>query len=219
MTDMPRDAAEAKPVVSTGAAGEIGMFDAAVRQAVVDGERSKGTVGKLLHELGARRTLFPALITAYAAGHISGRPRLTAFSRQSLAALLVGGIVSEASKRILGRTRPQDGADPDRWGATHDKSAAFPSGHATNVLAVLTVAADHRGVSPVTAAGAVAGVAILWSRMTSDRHWATDILAGMAIGFLAAKTIRYYDPGTAHRRSKSDHLLETESGDHAGHRL
>lgn len=196
---MPRDAAETKPLASTASVDEIGMFDAAVRQAVFDGEHSGGTVGKLLHELGARRTLFPALITAYAAGHISGRPRLTAFSRHSLAALLVGGVVSEASKWILGRTRPQDGADPDCWGATHDKSAAFPSGHATNVLAVLTVAADHRGVSPVTAAGAAAGVAILWSRMTSDRHWATDILAGMALGFLAAKTVRRYDPGAVPR--------------------
>ena len=196
---MPRDAPETKPIASTTSFDEIGLFDTAVRQAVVDGGRSEGAVGKVLHELGARRTLFPALITAHAVGHISGRPRLAAFSRHSLAALVVGGVVSEASKRILGRTRPQDGGDPDGWNATHGKQAAFPSGHATNVLAVLTVAADHHGVSPVTAGGTAAGVAILWSRMTSDRHWATDILAGMAIGFLAARTVCRYAQGTVPR--------------------
>lgn len=65
----------------------------------------------------------------------------------------------------------------------------MPSGHATSVWAVATVIADRTDNGFVDAA--CYGVATLTSlsRIYVDRHWASDVLIGSAIGYFTAKKV------------------------------
>lgn len=69
-------------------------------------------------------------------------------------------------------------------------SASFPSGHAMNAVAIygfvaVLIARDWRGTGRIAAAAVtVIAVAIGAARVGLQLHWATDVLAGYAIGAL-----------------------------------
>jgi membrane-associated phospholipid phosphatase len=166
----------------------VGKIDNAARHRVADDADVPPLLVKMLHEAGFRWILIPILAMLWAAGYKTGRPGLARGSSQSLVALVIGGALGEVVKRATGRARPQDNADPGCWDATHGKRAA-PSGHAVNVLTVATALADRRGMSPITALGAAAALTIAWSRMSIEKHWASDMLAGASIGCMTARAV------------------------------
>ena len=69
-------------------------------------------------------------------------------------------------------------------------STSFPSGHTTVAFAAATVyAMEYRDIPfiPVLAYSAASLIGI--SRITENRHWATDVLAGAALGFLTGRQV------------------------------
>jgi membrane-associated phospholipid phosphatase len=88
------------------------------------------------------------------------------------------------AKEIFDRVRPPGGLDHE--------STSFPSGHATTASAVLVTVAytmwRERLLPPAGAVllGAVGPISIAWSRIRIDEHWATDVLAGWALGLMVA---------------------------------
>jgi membrane-associated phospholipid phosphatase len=121
------------------------------------------------------------------------------------AALTVVGV----SKLAFGRARPFVAHDPTSWrfmrGVTGSGYQSFPSGHtaaafaaASALAAELTAARPSlrwtAGV-PLYLGAATAG----WSRMFDDRHWATDVAAGAAIGTVSGLAVARWHrtrPGT-----------------------
>ena len=69
-------------------------------------------------------------------------------------------------------------------------SSSFPSGHTTVAFAAATVYAmeyrDHP-IIPIISYSAAALIGI--SRVTENRHWATDVLAGAALGYLTGRQV------------------------------
>ena len=95
-------------------------------------------------------------------------------SLRTVDALIVSTITAEALKSVTHEKRP-DGTD--------DKS--FPSGHAT---AAFTVAAMQAHYHPRQALLWYAGAtAIGASRVTLDRHYTHDVIAGAALGYFSAQ--------------------------------
>ncbi len=89
-------------------------------------------------------------------------------------ALIVSTITAEALKNVTHEKRP-DGSDFE----------SFPSGHAT---AAFTVAAMQAHYHPRQALLWYAGAAaISASRVTLDRHYTHDVLAGAALGYFSAQ--------------------------------
>ena len=95
-------------------------------------------------------------------------------SLRTVDALIVSTLVAEGLKTVTHEKRP-DGTD--------DKS--FPSGHAT---AAFTVAAMQAHYHPKQALLWYAGAtAIGASRVTLDRHYTHDVIAGAALGYFSAQ--------------------------------
>ena len=142
----------------------------------------------------------------YTYGRILNKPRVADLGLHSTEALVLGGQLAYVMKGMVGRARPY--VDTDN---PHDYSflrgfrqgtdyRAFPSGHAISAFAAAaaftseakrgwgTKAAWIVGTVLYTGAGAVA-----WSRMYDNKHWATDVLTGAAIGtFTGLKVVHYH---------------------------
>jgi membrane-associated phospholipid phosphatase len=126
-------------------------------------------------------------------GTLADRRNDQVAGRTATQSLLAASLVTGALKFTLGRARPYVTADTNSrdfklnrgWG--NDAYRSMPSGHSTAAFAFATALSKERarvrGKSAsfdAMAYGSATLVAL--SRMMLDKHWASDILAGSAIG-------------------------------------
>jgi membrane-associated phospholipid phosphatase len=108
-------------------------------------------------------------------------------AQAQIATTALGG----AMKRIVGRERPNG-----------TNSHSFPSGHSYSWFAMATVVERHYGLpvaAPVFALWALTGT----SRIANDTHYAGDVVAGAALGYLVARaTVRVNDEPQAERGAR-----------------
>ena len=106
--------------------------------------------------------------------------------------LLINSIVTDQLKISFQRHRPNTGNPYNTfdWRSGPKLNKSFPSAHTSNIFTTATVFATQykttKWVPPV--AYAVATLIGL-SRIYDNAHWASDVLAGAAIGFLSAKAM------------------------------
>ncbi len=139
----------------------------------------------------------------YGAGRLAGNDGLARMGLHEFEALMVGGAATGAIKYLAGRARPY--RDPDHpydfqlgRGFESTDFQSFPSGHTTSAFAMAASTAAElshwwpNGVwvaAPVLYFGAAA---VGLSRMYDNKHWATDVMTGAAIGtFAGIKVVRY----------------------------
>jgi len=83
-------------------------------------------------------------------------------------------LIAEGLKALVKEKRPD--------ASSHD---SFPSGHATAAFAVATVESQwHPKEAPLWYLGATL---ISYSRVSLDRHYTQDVLAGAALGYVTAR--------------------------------
>lgn len=104
----------------------------------------------------------------------------------------VGAVV--VVKEIFGRARPDQGQ-----GASHfspfSSNDSFPSGHAAVSFATAAVFADRfEQPVPLIAYGLASAVAL--SRVYSDKHFASDVVAGGALGWIIGKALSARHPAS-----------------------
>ena len=97
-------------------------------------------------------------------------------------------------KGLFQRKRPfeSDPLDPNWWGGPFDgfHHNSFPSGHTSVVFAAAAVLGSYYkdkkwvGITSYTLAGLVA-----ISRNYDDKHWASDVVAGAALGYSIGKLV------------------------------
>jgi membrane-associated phospholipid phosphatase len=111
-----------------------------------------------------------------------------------LAALVTSGVVVNLLKWGLGRARPSlsDGSAPFDFApiATSAGWASFPSGHATTIVAMAAAVGflwpRHRLIFLSLAVWVAA------SRVMVGAHWASDVVAGIALGAATAYALRLW---------------------------
>jgi membrane-associated phospholipid phosphatase len=90
----------------------------------------------------------------------------------ALLALVPANLAVEGLKRAVNRTRPD--------GEHKRSNASFPSSHAANAAAIAWILARRwRRLAPVFWALALT---VAWSRVYLNRHYLSDVVAGIAIG-------------------------------------
>ena len=153
----------------------------------------------------------------YLYGRLAKKPDLADFGWHGTEAVVLANGVTGLLKGVLGRSRPfvSNATNPRdfRLGGgfrTTDRQS-FPSGHTTTAFAAAAaVTSEVRRlrpkalpyVAPVMYGGAaVVGL----SRMYHDKHWASDVALGAAIGtFSGLKVVRY---SHAHPDNKIDRII------------
>ncbi len=137
----------------------------------------------------------------WASGQLGGDRTQRLVGLRSLEAIVVSGAVTGMIKSVTGRARPDQSPGNARdfviWRGVGDDGVfqSFPSGHTTAAFAfAAAVDAEWRRLSPKRSgwvAPALYGVAALTgiSRVFNDRHWASDVLLGGAIGYVAGHAV------------------------------
>ena len=140
----------------------------------------------------------------YAIGRLGNFGRVADLGLHGTLAVLVGDGVTGALKGLTGRARPFVTGDTNaadfRFGRgfTDSDRQSFPSGHATTAFAAAAAVTAETGrwwpkstwvVGPVMFTGATM---VGLSRMYHNKHWASDVALGAAIGtFSGQKTVQY----------------------------
>ncbi|MGI9078809.1 MAG: phosphatase PAP2 family protein [Gemmatimonadaceae bacterium] len=140
----------------------------------------------------------------YAAGRLSDNDRMADLGLHGTEAIVIGLAITNVIKFAAGRARPfVDTNKPHdfefgRGFKSHDYRS-FPSGHSLIGFAAAAVVTDEarrwRPESVWYVGPAMYGGAMLIgaSRMYDNRHWASDVIVGAAIGIVSGrKIVRYH---------------------------
>jgi membrane-associated phospholipid phosphatase len=142
----------------------------------------------------------------YAVGLIARKRTVADLGWHTLEALAVSGQVTGALKGLFGRSRPYasggDARDFDLGGGFSSSTRrSFPSGHTSMAFTFASVVVEesshrwpraHRVIVPLAYAAAT-GVGL--ARMYNDKHWASDVALGAAIGTLSGRLVVRYAHG------------------------
>ncbi|MGH7663102.1 MAG: phosphatase PAP2 family protein [Gemmatimonadaceae bacterium] len=140
----------------------------------------------------------------YTIGRFADNERMADLGLHGTEAILVGLGVAGVMKVIIGRARPYvDIDDPNNFGFLRGwmqpQYRSFPSGHSVAGFAAAAAVTSEakrwwpgsqRYVAPIMFGGAaLIGIA----RMYDNKHWASDVVLGAAIGSFAGwKIVRYH---------------------------
>ncbi|MGZ8414821.1 MAG: phosphatase PAP2 family protein [Gemmatirosa sp.] len=210
-----RDAAVAGGFVAAGALAA--PFDRALADRL---QRTEVQANRTLARTAVffRRAAEPGLVillpAVWAAGRLADDRTTAAVGLHGAEAVGVALVTVGAVKLIAGRARPSvPGRDPTSWQLARGLRAgseyrSFPSGHTAAAFAAASAITSELAMRrsslrwsagvPLHLAAAAAG----WSRMYENRHWATDVVGGAAIGTVAGVAV------TRWHRTRPDNALD-----------
>ncbi len=151
---------------------------------------------RFLSHLAEPPAVMGLIATMYATGEVFRKPGLRRTALLSLEAYALHSATSSFIKFVTGRLRFREGEGPHSFQpfSVAFSKTSFPSGHSGSIFSVAAVIAGEADSWPVGAlAYGVAGVAAI-SRLHDMDHWASDILAGSALGFFIGKMVRHLNP-------------------------
>ena len=140
----------------------------------------------------------------YVIGRLTNHPNIEDLGWHGTEAVLLGSGITWIAKGLTGRARPFATADTTahdfKFGGGFSNTArqSFPSGHTTAAFAAAAAVTSEAErmwphhfwlVAPAMYGGAtLVGI----SRMYHDKHWASDVVLGAAVGtFSGLKVVRY----------------------------
>lgn len=139
----------------------------------------------------------------YAVGRLDGQRRVQSLGLHTVESILFADMITGALKFTAGRQRPfvdiKNPHDFQLWrGFKSDLYRSFPSGHSTTAFAfasALTRETQFWWPHATFYVGTVfyGGAALVGaSRMYNNMHWASDVMAGAAIGtIMGLKVVKY----------------------------
>jgi membrane-associated phospholipid phosphatase len=159
-----------------------------------------GDVGPVITQFGGPMGWVTAG-TFFGAGLLFKDDRARDTGYLAASAMLQCMFVHTFVKAMTGRQRPAFADGEDHWtgpvgfikfftSGNTGQYDAFPSGHTSTAFALATVVSlqyRHRPWVPVVAYALATGVGL--SRMTMEKHWASDVLVGAVLGQVVARMV------------------------------
>lgn len=152
----------------------------------------------------------------YLGGLVAKDNRLAGTSLTAAKAVFVSSVCTQVLKQLSHRHRPFQDATPDKtlWDGPFGKTSfnSFPSGHSTAAFGLATVFAfEYRKTIwiPCLAYTLATGTAI--SRLYDNKHWASDVVIGSAIGFFTGRFM-WKQSGKAKNRCTLVPSIEKDTG-------
>lgn len=139
-------------------------------------------------------TIYPTLIAGgglYVVGLFEGNYNIRITGRMVFESVAIAGLITTMTKSLLGRHRPytNDGSTKFEGPTVNADYLSLPSGHATVAFALSTTLANrfHNTYASI-GLYTLAGITSL-ARIYDDKHWASDVVLGSAIGYFVADFI------------------------------
>jgi len=188
-------------------AGGLAFADKPVQKQAIKFKRTSQTAANISSFItntgGIYETITLGAIGAY--GFIFKNEKMKTTTFLASQAYLTSAGVGYAIKFLSGRQRPsvysedRVTANPTFKGPFADLgkdkngknlNSSFPSGHTTVAFAAATVyAMEYRSKPWVPVVSYSAASLIGLSRLTENKHWATDVLVGSALGYLSGRQV------------------------------
>jgi membrane-associated phospholipid phosphatase len=147
------------------------------------------TLARSAQPLGNLGIVVPALAASWLVARASGRLETAGAITRVGASVGVAGVGALAIKQVAGRPRPiQTPGDSDDL-RPFSGYESFPSGHAAVSFALATAInreSSWRGTPWITYPIATM---VGWSRVHDRKHWASDVVAGAALGIWTAHKV------------------------------
>jgi hypothetical protein len=119
-------------------------------------------------------------------GKLGGNERMVQTGERGFQAALYSLITVQSLKVLTDRTRPYQGGNGHFWTGGN----SFPSGHSMEAWALAKVVSDEYSDKRFVKFGMYSfATAVSLSRLTSERHYASDVLVGSALGYLTGKFV------------------------------
>lgn len=155
--------------------------------------RTPGTddAARIVDHFGDGAVLTALMAGVYGAGLIADKPGLRRTALLGFESYVISGLFVAGIKTIVGRSRPraEEGSLRFRPFSTASRRTSFPSGHSSAVWAVAVSVADGSDSPVVDALSYSLAVLASLARIHEDKHWASDVFFGAAIGYASAKMI------------------------------
>jgi len=209
-----RTAAGVAVIVTSTAAATF--LDGTLRNVVsAENPDRPATISGVGNLLGNGRIMLIATSATYGVSRLAGYEELADPAGRVLTALVGAGAANVVLKATVGRARPrlELGSSDFRPFTLENGWQSFPSGHAVTAFALATAIAAETDNVWVTALSYSAAGLVAWSRGHEDQHWVSDVVAGAALGTIAARyTARIFDPRDQGGRSPGRVRLLVEPG-------
>jgi len=153
----------------------------------------------------------------YIYGRTENSPRPAELGLRTIESIGAAGLTTLVVKGFAGRARPfiTNDTNPHKYrfgrGFHDDDYTSFPSGHVTTAFAAASAVsqeisylwpdASHLWTPVLFTSASLVGVA----RIYEDKHWASDVVAGAAVGTLVSRVVVRY--ARAHPHNVIDRLL------------
>ena len=170
-------------------------------------------IARVTRQMGQPEVYATVGLGVLGAGLVSGDREVKDAGIRISSSLAMAGVVVTIAKQVAGRSRPsREGSDAEDFHPFSGHTSA-PSGHSAMAFALAASLGEeiHNRWASAGLYTAAAGTA--WSRVNDNVHWFSDVVAGAAVGIVAAKfmngkvTIFGIDPPRL-RPTRSGYVLE-----------
>ena len=182
-----------------GVGGGLMALDASIRD-FIQGDVRGGTTNDaadFFRDFGDTHILAMGLGATYVGAELIGDEQLQETALLAEESLLLASVLGLGIKWFSQRDRPSSGKSPTSWDpfSFDETNTSFVSGHAINSFAVASVISSQYGNQYLIGPAAY-GVATLtsFSRLNDNRHWASDVFVGAAVGYFVGKMVVRYNP-------------------------
>ncbi|UCH81026.1 MAG: phosphatase PAP2 family protein [Nitrospiraceae bacterium] len=137
------------------------------------------------------KNIVPPLFLLYAAGYVSKNIKAQRTALLTIENVVITGIFTQLMKFSFHRHRPNSGDPPDVWDGPgfENDNLSFPSGHTSLAFSIATpIATEYNNVIVPPLAYGLASL-VGWSRMNDNKHWASDVFMGAALGYFTGKAV------------------------------
>jgi len=176
--------------VAVGTGFFVGL-DEEIRD-VFEDNRSSTTddFANLFEPFGNGLVTIPALAAFYVFGYYDENDKAKRTALIATESFLITGLYTTILKVSMGRHRPSAGASSTSFDGFTTDQKSFPSGHTSTAFAIATVIANKYEETPYIKPISY-GIASLTglSRINDEKHWASDVFFGAALGYFTSKTI------------------------------
>lgn len=180
----------------------VGFLDKPIQQSAVRFRNNNDWSRSYSHTLTNIGGLYEVVPFAgiAALGFAFKNEKLRTTTYLAMQSYITSTVWSTLFKTVSGRTRPAnfDPNSPENEPRFHGpfyklpygNNSSFPSGHTTLAFAAATVyAKEYKYIPVVPVISYTVASLISLSRITENRHWATDVITGAALGYLSGTQV------------------------------